>query len=210
MRNYELAVPDLQGAFEVTTPISAISPERRKSLENLYVASYGAIRDIAASESSLLVQDIDSITDGVARYLDQYEGPAEPSVFLCWATGIAHEAIEQLKWFYAAQRDHSLIVYSGIWAVLRGCSDLGATDYEVELLSQTTWVKVLLDLSRWQKPGTAKLSTRLREFAHSQALGWRTERLRACGRYVDKRGTKRTSSKNKSTKSSKTEKKIAA
>ena len=144
-------------------------------IEALYLQSYGALTAKALEDQRLTASDADNIIAGLARHLDEFTGRLELDTFQTWALDVMQPAI----FTHGIVNECRPYVRAAIKKGLGWPYRFGDLEDAVNELEARTWVKVLGDLPKWQKPGTAKLSSRHYAYAKSQARGWITEQLRA-------------------------------
>jgi len=180
-------INNILNSFEVETfpqfqnVISAVrSGDRQKITENLFFGSYRTLNDFILSDPRMTQEDASLILSSISQQLNQYDPSTHELGFNSWCESIIQRQVE----FYTLRRQYRNSVRKGLWAILRGCSDLGF-DYSVFAeLENKAWTKVFLRLDELLEPGSAKLSTRLYSLARFTAREWRTERIRNRAKFI--------------------------
>jgi hypothetical protein len=112
------------------------------------------------SEPNLNFSDGSQVLRLLADSLTQYRGKAEPSAFVLWSTRFVQREARRFvltEWILLTQR--KLIKFTIYSAMKSTCQDRAIEDQDIESECALLVFRYALRLS---KPGTAKLSTRLR------------------------------------------------
>lgn len=135
--------------------------------------------------------DVRIIVSRLRECLDLYVGPPDTDTYIHWAMAEVGATIKALRIRRAVERENYIVfaelynrtqraAWAGVCEELKDCRDLGFDRVQAEEIVHATFVKILLKMEDWRDgdDNEASLETRVRRFAESQALGWRTERIR--------------------------------
>jgi hypothetical protein len=160
-------MPDI----EKSTAATEHAAERKLAIEELYVQNYPFIQELAFSDPHMTLEGEQQITEGIAKYLADYDGKLTHAEFRLWLA----EIIAPVVGFHAIKRVSEPFVRSAIWRTLGHSSEPNRLDDYSELvreLEQEVWLWTYLHLDELTKPGTAKITTRLYERAVVMTRAW--------------------------------------
>lgn len=187
-----LPLPSLYGTqiFDAEAlPVVARAIRRRDELLKPLIENLEANLPWLVESYMLNEVDFKTIMRRVRNRIDEYDGPPDLACFYQWAIPEVAATIKALNIVRKVEAENRIAfadvyqrAYRAVWAgvleILKGCCHLGATHEVAEELVQITLTKILFDIESWYDDGDASLATRVRAYAESQALGWRTERIR--------------------------------
>jgi hypothetical protein len=140
-------------------------------VEQLYVANYGFIQELAYSDPRMTLEGEQQITASIAKYLPNYDGKLTHAEFRTWLA----EIIAPVVGFHGIKRVSEPFVRSAIWRTLEHSIEPSKYDDYSELvreLEQEVWLWTYLHQDDLRKPGSAKITTRLYERAAIMTRAW--------------------------------------
>jgi hypothetical protein len=159
----------------------------KRTPEQLYAQHCdNLITETCLLNPELFLNDSLSIVNGLADHLGGFTGESDAE-FTRWALAILNPAAERLCRFYRFKtKEHKEAVFGGLCKVLTSAADL-VDDWDklLQELEHECWTELFERLDAFVEPGTAKLTSRLFEFAKYKAMAWKTEQLRRRERFND-------------------------
>jgi len=158
-------------ADNFNTAESSSASDRQKAVEKLYLNNFNFIRELAESDPAISSDEVERITEGIAKHLPSYTGRFNDKAFRAWVT----EIVVPVVGFYAIKHMSTPFVRKAIW---RGLGHATAPslydDYPETLkeLEQEVWIWTFLNMEKLQKRGTAKITTRLYRRAAFMTKAW--------------------------------------
>jgi hypothetical protein len=153
------------------TVANKTADERQHAIESLYVQNYRFIQELIFSDPEMTLDTEQQVTEGIAAHLPSYDGKLTDGEFRAWLT----EIIVPIVGFHAIRRVCEPFARAAIWRTLGHGTEPNRLDDYSELLKellQELWLWVYLYQTELQKPGTAKVTTRVYERAVIMTKAW--------------------------------------